>query len=61
MKYAIEFKHIIELNYEAIVEAKNKEEASELFYEDPFLYINDPEPTNEQGLEIVIESIKEMN
>lgn len=61
MKYAIEFKHVIEQTYTAIVEAENEEEARQIFDEDPFSNLEDEEPANEQGLEIIIESIKEMD
>ncbi len=61
MKYAIEFKHVIEQTYTAIVEAENEEEARQIFDEDPFSNLEDEEPANEQGLEIIIESVKEMD
>ena len=61
MKYAIEFKHVIEQTYTAIVEAENEEEARQLFDKDPFSNLEDKEPSNEQGLEIIIEYVKEMD
>jgi len=61
MKYAIKFKHVIEQTYTAIVDAENEEEARQFFDEDPFSNLEDEEPSNEQGLEIKIKSIKEMD
>lgn len=60
MKYAIEFKHIVEQTYTAIVEAETEEEARNLFDKDPFSNLEDDEPSNEQGLEIIINSVEFM-
>ena len=57
MKYIINFTHTVEETYEAIVEASSKEEAKELFNEDPFGFITTEEPIEVQGLYININSI----
>jgi hypothetical protein len=51
MIYKINFKHLVENEYFAHVEANSKEEALKKFDEDPFEYV-DEEPYDEQGLEI---------
>lgn len=59
MKYEIKFKHLVEIEYIAYVEADSKQEAEKKFDEDPFGYVDDLDGGNEQGLEIEIESIEE--
>ena len=58
MKYIINFTHTVEETYEAIVEASSKEEAKELFNEDPFKFVTTEEPIEVHGLDIKIDSIK---
>ena len=59
MEYVIEFKHLVEQTYKAIVEADSKEEAVRIFNEDPFSNLEDEDPIDEQGLEITIQYINE--
>ena len=60
-KYAIKFVHVVEQTFTAIVEANNEDEAKSLFDADPFGNVKDEEPEDEQGIEIKIESVKEMD
>jgi hypothetical protein len=58
-KYRIKFKHTVEQTYCAVIKAKTKDEALEKFDEDPFGFLENEEPEDEQGLNIeVIETIK---
>ena len=57
-KYIIKFNHICESTYTAVIEAKSKEEAEEIFNEAPFDYLVNEEPEDEQALDIRIISIK---
>jgi len=52
-KFKITFKHLIEETHEAVVEAKNQEEAVEFFKENPFEFL-DRKSRATQGLGIKI-------
>lgn len=58
-KFKIKLRHTEEQYYIAIVDAKTEEEAQELFENNPFDYVEDEEPYDEQGLKIEIVSINE--
>ena len=56
-KYIVTFKHTVEIEYTATVEADSEDQAEWLFLKDPFGF--DPEEQNNQGIDIEIESIDE--
>lgn len=56
-KFKIKLRHTVEQYYIAIVDAKTEEEAEELFENNPFDYVEDEEPYDEQSLKIEIVSI----
>jgi len=58
-KFKITFKHTVEEWYETIVEAETREEAEEVFDDDPFMNVNE-DPFDTQGLEIEIDDIEEL-
>ena len=48
-KYVINFSHVEESEYTAIVEAESYEEAMDIFEESPFEFLEDEEPDSVQG------------
>jgi hypothetical protein len=61
MKFAIKFKHTVEQTYTAIIEAENEVDAIAIFDEEPFEYLEDEEPSDEQGLRIDIIDVEEID
>ena len=59
-KYEIDFKHTVEESYTAIIEADSKDEALEMFDNDPFEYLIDEYPFDDQGLSIDVIEVREV-
>lgn len=58
-KYVINFSHVEESKYTAIVEAESYEEAMDIFEESPFDYLEKEEPDNVQGLTYHVSEVTE--
>lgn len=60
MEHAIKFKQMVEMTYTAYVNADTKEEALEMFNENPFGYVPEDEGVDsEDGVSLEIISVKE--
>ena len=60
-KFKITFKHIEESFYTAIIDAETEEKAIQIFYNEPFDHLLDEEPSGVQGIDIEIESTKQVS
>lgn len=60
-KYKIYFTHVVDMKYEAVIEANTQHEAKEIWEEAPFDYIiNDGDEDGGRNIELdAIEEIKE--